>query len=242
MGKTKKELRFFNVTQYNQEEEYLSSMHRKGWKFTKVYFPGVYCFEECKPENVTYRMDYNQEGIRNKAEYVQMFSDCGWEYLMDFAGYSYFRKTISESDSNDEIFCDDESKLDMMKRVYKGRIVPLIVLFCGTIIPQFMMNAHGYGGGNQIQDVLALFFMVLGILYILNFWVFTISFHNYEKSIRPEDKTSKLKYAAIYAVLIACGLVFVIVTYFRVTSKYTISDRDNGFVIEAERLNRKVTK
>ena len=103
MGKTKKELRLFNVTQYNQEEEYLSSMHRKGWKFTKVYFPGVYCFEECKPENVTYRLDYNQEGIRNKAEYVQMFSDCGWEYLMDFAGYSYFRKTISESDSNDEI-------------------------------------------------------------------------------------------------------------------------------------------
>lgn len=37
-------------------------------------------------------------------------------------------------------------------------------------------------------------FKVLGILYILNFWVFTIS------------------------------------------------DRDNGFVIEAERLNRKVTK
>ena len=85
-------------------------------------------------------------------------------------------------------------------------------------------------------------FKVLGILYILNFWVFTISFHHYEKSIRPEDKTSKLKYAAIYAVLIVCGLVFVIVTYFRVTSQYTISDRDNGFVIEAERLNRKVTK
>ena len=40
MGNTKKEFKWFTITQYKQEEEYLSSMHRKGWRFTKVIFPG----------------------------------------------------------------------------------------------------------------------------------------------------------------------------------------------------------
>lgn len=72
-------------------------------------------------KEISYRLDYNQEGVSNKAEYVQMFSDCGWEYLFDFVGYSYFRKTSDEGNMNEEIFCDDGSRLDMMKRVYKGK-------------------------------------------------------------------------------------------------------------------------
>ena len=39
-----------------------------------------------------YQLDYNQEGMKNQMEYVKMFEDCGWEYLLEFAGYSYFRK------------------------------------------------------------------------------------------------------------------------------------------------------
>ena len=112
MGNTKKEFKRFNITEYKQEEEYLSSMHGNGWKFTKIVFPGLYYFEKCEPENVTYRLDYNQEGIANQAEYVQMFSDCGWEYLFDFAGYSYFRKASEEVGDYEEIFSDDESKYD----------------------------------------------------------------------------------------------------------------------------------
>lgn len=44
MGNTKKEFKWFTIIQYKQEEEYLSSMHRKGWRFTKVVFPGIYSF------------------------------------------------------------------------------------------------------------------------------------------------------------------------------------------------------
>ena len=49
-------------------------------------FPGLYHFEKCEPEDVTYQLDYNPEGIAHKAEYIQMFLDCGWEYMQDFAG------------------------------------------------------------------------------------------------------------------------------------------------------------
>ncbi|MDD6826093.1 MAG: DUF2812 domain-containing protein [Oscillospiraceae bacterium] len=60
---------------------------------------------------------------------IGIFADCGWEYMFDFVGYSYFCKAADQSDGNDEIFCDDESRLDMMKRVLKGRVAPLIVFF-----------------------------------------------------------------------------------------------------------------
>lgn len=218
----------------------LSSMHKMGWKFTKVIFHGLYYFEECEPENVTYRLDYNQEGIRNKAEYVQMFSDCGWEYLFDFAGYSYFRKGSDESDTDDEIFCDDESRLDMMKRVYRGRIIPLIVLFCCTIFPQFLINSHN--NGSVVQDILSVLLLVMGMLYLCIFFGFSIQFYKFEKKIHTEDEKLKWKYVGIFSALFLCAFVFVSVAYLKMSSKYTINDRDNGFAIEAERLNRKVVK
>ena len=64
MKNRKTELKFFTIPQYRKEEEYLSSMHEKGWKLTKITFPGFYHFEKCEPARVTYRLDYNQEGVR----------------------------------------------------------------------------------------------------------------------------------------------------------------------------------
>ncbi len=242
MRNTKKEFKWFTITQYKQEEKYLSSMHRKGWRFTKIVFPGVYSFEKCEAENVTYRLDYNQEGIANKAEYVQMFSDCGWEYLLDIAGYSYFRKASEGEEDNEEIFCDDESKFDMMKRVYKGRIIPLIVYFFAVILPQFALNVVGYSGGNIVHDILSMVLLGFGALYLCIFGIFTAQFHQYERNLHPEDEQVKRKYAGIYCVIIVFALVFAGAIVFKFSPHYNITDRENDFAIEADRLNKTVTK
>ena len=83
MREKKTEFKFFTIPAYKKEEEYLSRMHAQGWRLTHVTMPGLYHFEKCEPENVTYRLDYNQEGLKNKSDYVQMFADCGWEYLYE---------------------------------------------------------------------------------------------------------------------------------------------------------------
>ena len=135
--RTKKEIKFFTIVQYEQEGEYLRNMHKSGWKFVKMTGIGMYHFVECEPEDVVYQLDYNQEGLKNKEEYVQMFADCGWEYLQDAFGYSYFRKPAAEMDGEETIFCDEESRLEMMNRVFRGRLIPLIVIFCCCLLPQF---------------------------------------------------------------------------------------------------------
>lgn len=141
---TKKQFRWFSIFAYEKEQEYLRSMHKSGWRFVKVSGFGVYHFEKCTPEDVVYQLDYNQEGLKNKEEYVKMFEDCGWEYIQDYAGYSYFRKKVSEDGKDEEIFCDDASKIQMMERVLKGRMTPLLVIFSAVLIPQFILNIAVY--------------------------------------------------------------------------------------------------
>ena len=95
MSDKKKEVRWFSIMDYEKEADYLSKRHQEGWEFQHVTFPGIYTFKKCEPEKVVYQLDYNQEGMKNQNEYVQMFEDCGWEYLMDFNGYCYFRKPMA---------------------------------------------------------------------------------------------------------------------------------------------------
>lgn len=242
MRETKKELKFFTIPEYRKEEEYLSKMHAKGWRLTRVSWPGVYHFEKCEPENVSYRLDYNQEGVAHKNEYVQMFADCGWEYLFDFVGYSYFRKVAGEGQENEEIFCDDASRLEMMRRVFKGRVTPLIVIFFCMILPQFSMNAFGYGGGSRAQDVIALCFVALAALYLVLFAAFAVQFYQYEKNLDITDNKYKAKYVGVAALIIFFVVFIGSVFGLSRQSDYKVEDRNNGFSIESERLNEEVTE
>lgn len=136
---TKRTFRIFTIFQYKEEQDYLREMHLSGWKFVKVSGPCIYYFEKCVPEDVIYQLDYNKDGIAHKEEYVKVFSDCGWEYLQDYAGYSYFRKSASETEGAEEIFCDDDSRQQMMMRVCKGRLVPVVLTLPIMWIPYFIL-------------------------------------------------------------------------------------------------------
>lgn len=136
---TKREFRYYTIMEYDKEERYLQKRHSEGWKFLKVTGIGMYHFEKCEPEGVVYQLDYNQEGIADRGEYIQMFADCGWEHITDYVGYSYFRKSVSDMTSEEEIFNDDNSKLEMIQRIFKGRMIPLFIVFFLYLILQFVL-------------------------------------------------------------------------------------------------------
>jgi len=175
--RTKKEIKFFSIVQYEQEGEYLRNMHKSGWKFVRMTGLGMYHFEECEPEDVVYQLDYNQEGLKNKEEYVQMFADCGWEYLQDAFGYSYFRKPASEMNGEEEIFCDEASRMEMMNRVFKGRLTPLIVIFCCCLLPQFLNATFIYD-----SPVIASLMGGLVGLYTVLFGVFAYQYYQFMRN------------------------------------------------------------
>lgn len=181
MGKIKRRLAFFTIPEYKKEEEWLKEQHKAGLKLVKATIPCFYTFEECEAEDVVYQLDYNEEGMKNKAEYVKMYEDCGWEYITDMAGYSYFRKPVSEMDGDEEIFSDDESKIDMIERVFKGRMIPLISIFFGLIIPQMIMQ---FSMGEPENLVLFGVFVLMFALYLTVFIKFGICYARLKKGAK----------------------------------------------------------
>ena len=142
--------------------------------------PGIYKFVACETEDVVYQLDYNQDGVAHKAEYVQMFQDCGWEYITDMAGYSYFRKPENQMVGKEEIFCDDASRMDMIERVFKGRMIPLFVIFFAVIIPQFFIQISIDSLANK---ALAGMFAVLFVLYLVLFIQFGTQYLQLKKRL-----------------------------------------------------------
>lgn len=181
MKNTKTELKFFSVPEWKKEEQYLREQHQKGWAFTKVTGVGLYHFQKCKPQDVVYQLDYNPDSAAQKDEYLQMFRDCGWEYLQNYVGYSYFRKPAGEmAGTAEEIFCDDASRLDMMNRVFKGRMIPLLVIFFLIIVPQIINQGLNRTPSSR---VLMITFCVLFVLYLLIFVSFAVPYLKYYSSV-----------------------------------------------------------
>ena len=167
--KTKKQFKWFSIFDYDKEQDYLREMSKSGWKLTKVTGLGVYHFEKSEPADVVYQLDYNKEGLEHKEEYLKMYEDCGWEYIQDYAGYSYFRKAVSSDGVAEEIFCDDESRLEMMRRVLKGRMLPLLVIFFASLLPQFIINlfsTHNYVIAAIMGSILALYIVVFTTCFV----------------------------------------------------------------------------
>ena len=119
-------------------------------------------------------LDYNQDGSAHKDEYIQMFEDCGWEYMQEYAGYSYFRKSEKEMDTKESIFCDDSSRLQMMERVFRGRLLPLGILFLCCILPQFIFQTgvfHNYALAGLFGAITGLYVCVF-VLYGVHYFRF----------------------------------------------------------------------
>lgn len=78
--KTKMEIRFFFLPDFEKEALYLAEQHRKGWKFVENRFGVLFIFEKCQPEEVVYQLDFKPI-LQEEYDYVQFYEDYGWEYV-----------------------------------------------------------------------------------------------------------------------------------------------------------------
>jgi len=162
-------LAFFAITEYEKEQKWLHKQHLKGWKLIHTVLPCFYIFEKCQPEDVIYQLDYNQDSDAHKDEYIKMFSDCGWEYITKMAGYTYFRKPLSQmSDKDEQIFCDNESRIDMMYRVCRGKMIPLIAYLC-LMIPLLYVQYYYNEWINKIAFGILLVLFILCVSVLIEF-------------------------------------------------------------------------
>ena len=162
--------RIATIADYDREAFYLREMHAQGWKLRKVsysilLFAVKYTFEKCQPEQVSYQLDFYPMKKSERASYLQLFKDCGWEHITDFNGFSYFRKAHSEieSDAEFEIYNDAAGRLAMVKRILTMRILPILLLFA-ALLPIFSKFVSGV---SSFSWALFLIFIIDGVLLIV---------------------------------------------------------------------------
>ena len=162
--------RIATIADYDREALYLRKMHAQGWKLKRVSYSILlvavkYTFEKCQPEQVSYQLDFYPMKKSERASYLQLFKDCGWEHITNFNGFSYFRKAHSEieSDAEFEIYNDAAGRLAMVKRILTMRILPILLLFA-ALLPIFSKFVSGV---SSFSWALFLIFIIDGVLLIV---------------------------------------------------------------------------
>ena len=162
--------RIATIADYDREALYLGEMHAEGWKLKEVTYSNLvvavkYTFEKCQPEQVSYQLDFYPMKKSERASYLQLFKDCGWEHITNFNGFSYFRKAHSEieSDAEFEIYNDAAGRLAMVKRILTMRILPILLLFA-ALLPIFSKFVSGV---SSFSWALFLIFIIDGVLLIV---------------------------------------------------------------------------
>ena len=167
--------RISTIADYDREALYLRKMHSEGWKLKEVtysilLFAVKYTFEKCQPEQVSYQLDFYPMKKSERASYLQLFKDCGWEHITDFNGFSYFRKLHSgiESDAEFEIYNDAAGKLAVVKRILRLRLVPALLLLAIHIpfLLKLPNRSNAYGLWSFLTAGLDIFLSLILLLIV----------------------------------------------------------------------------
>lgn len=163
MGNKRTAIRFFTIADYEEEEIWLHNQHKSGWKLVNMFPPCFFYFEKCMPEEVAYRLDFKNNS--ETGNYFQLFKDYGWEYIDRCVGWLYFRKPLSQMDSerDGEIFSDNESRIDMIDHVLRTRFLPIFIIFLCCVLPNMMKCIET---NDPLSAVCTVFLAVMTVLYI----------------------------------------------------------------------------
>ena len=109
---SKVQFRMFTIFDLDKVEDYLHEMHLKGWKF-KSNRLGFFYFEQCRPDDVIYRV-WNTSYLRKNEVDLQSMKDRGWEFVEN-CSYTVFRKAKCDLVPNEQIFMNNRLRWDGVK-------------------------------------------------------------------------------------------------------------------------------
>ena len=167
--------RIATIADYDREALYLRKMHAEGWKLKEVTYSNLvvavkYTFKKCQPEQMSYQLDFYPMKKSERASYLQLFKDCGWEHITDFNSFSYFRKVHSEIESNAEfeIYNDAAGKLAMVNRILRLRLVPVLFLLAIHIpfLLKLLNRSNTYGLWSLFAVGLDIFLSLILLLIV----------------------------------------------------------------------------
>ena len=113
---------------------------------------GKYRFESCEKEDWNYQLDFKEDGT-DEEEYIRMYQDFGWEFVFCYHRWFYFCRKKTGDKEDLSIISDNESKIDMCRRVINGQLLFFLPLYAVVLIYNYLvfftekMQQSGFFGG-----------------------------------------------------------------------------------------------
>lgn len=131
--------RHFYISDFEEEQDFLTSFHSDGWRLISVK-GNKYTFEKSEQEAVSYQIDFNPNE-RQKNEYIQLFVDFGWKFITEKNGRFYFSKPTSLCNENEsKLFSDRATKAMMCWKIVKHKLLQLIPLSAVMVLVSFLVG------------------------------------------------------------------------------------------------------
>jgi hypothetical protein len=153
---TIKKFHWFWAWDDEKEEAWLREMSQQGWHLLSYQFPSNYTFEQGKPADYVYRLDYFIDR-KDRENYLQLFRDAGWDHLGEMGGWQYFRKRTINGEAP-EIYSDNESKKKKYQRILLFLVI-FLPIYSNTL---FMTNRSS----NIFIQIITFVMFVLMLIYI----------------------------------------------------------------------------
>ncbi|MDT8716771.1 DUF2812 domain-containing protein [Clostridium sp. 19966] len=176
----KRVFKFFWAWDMEKEEDWLNEMSKKGYKLEKARL-AVFTFRKAEKDDYIYKLSYKRVRGAKRQEYNQLFKDFGWEYVTYCNCWNYFRKKAS--DSNEEIYTDNESRAEIFKT-----LLIFIVLMTIVCVPMSVINL-GYITYDVLENGMNKFYYYLTDVFI---YIFDIALYTFA-TVKLTKKYKSLK-------------------------------------------------
>jgi hypothetical protein len=150
--------KIFFAWQDEKEEKWLRQMARdEGLHLISVTPPCFYVFREGGRVDHAYRLDFQTVPKGDRAHYLQLFEDAGWEHVGEMNSWHYFRKPVVGGEVP-EILTDPDSKAQKYRRVLAAHVI--VLSLTTVLITNPIWRRHPYPE-IEIIRLLCLLMMVL---------------------------------------------------------------------------------
>ena len=133
--------RFKIFYDFEKEEKYLHDMAEEGHILKKYSVFGFYHFEDTKPQNLNYKIDYRIfKTKKDFDDYIALFEDAGWRHVYGTqnSGNQYFLP-MSEKAGTD-IFSDRISAAARYKTLYKLCMINFVCFLFYLLVTLLSVN------------------------------------------------------------------------------------------------------
>jgi len=124
---TKVEYRLFFAWNEEQEQAYLEQRAREGW-LLESYLPLRYTFRRAEPGEYIYQFDYSSESASAYEERRQVITSFGWEHVLDYLGWRYYRAKRGDVEA-ESLYTDADSLSYKYNHILRLFIILALVNF-----------------------------------------------------------------------------------------------------------------